>query len=119
MSRTSVLNDGVWPRAARFLAAVLLFGGLGAGPLAHLAADAGLAAAAMCEADAERGDPGHIPDAHHDCPVCVTLATATPSVLPTIPSALPAETVAAPAPGWALEDAPAADLPRARAPPIA
>lgn len=118
MSRTSVLSDGVWPRAARFLVAVLLFGGLGAGPLAHRAADAGMAAA-VCELDAERGEPAHVPDAHHDCPVCITLATATPAVLPAIPTALPADIVAAPAPAWAMDDAPAADLPRARAPPIA
>lgn len=117
MLRTTVLQDGVWPRAARLLAVALLFGGLGAGPLVHLAAEA--VADVPCDVASEHGHPEQVPDAHHDCPVCITLATATPAIFPAVPSARLADESAAPAPARVMDDGPVTDLSRARAPPAA
>jgi hypothetical protein len=119
MSRTNVLQHLVWPRAARLLATVLLLGGIGAGPLTHLATDAGIVAGPTCEASHEHDGSEQVPETHHDCPVCITLATATPSVLTAIPVARLADAQVMAAIGSTMGDGPASDLSRARAPPIA
>jgi hypothetical protein len=117
MSRNTVHHDGAWRRAMRLLATFLLFGGMVTGPALHLAAEAVLAGT-PCHASNPDGQPDAPPDTHHDCPVCVTLATAAPAVLGTAPQDHLARahppTALSPEPG----DDEAVQLSRARAPPI-
>jgi hypothetical protein len=126
MSRTKVIDGGVWLRATHLLAAILLVGGIVAGPLVHLAAEASSAHAATCDAGVEDHGaspddpaPAPAPDLHHDCPVCVTLAGAVaPALDPAPGSALAAGSPVA-VPGPAFHDRIVSERTRARAPPKA
>jgi hypothetical protein len=114
MLRLRARSRDAWSRATLLLTTVLLVGGLVGGPLAHLAMEqAGAPAGHAHEHDGSR-----LPDAHHDCPVCLTLAA---GVLPLEPPA--------PVAGYVLVAAAAASIPaphagvatdpqRARAPPV-
>ncbi len=117
MSRPIVPDDGVWLRAMRLLAVVVLLGGIGAGPLVHVAVESHRSGPVASQADRPE-DPGS-PDAHHLCPVCLTLSSAVPAVVPTGPGASLADTPALTSAGAAMHGRTATDLTRARAPPVA
>jgi hypothetical protein len=114
-----VIDDGVWSRTLRLLAAVLLVGGIGAGPLAHVASDAPAADVASSGSHAPHEVPVPGSDHPHDCPVCNTLSGATVAPFPVAPAARVAAVVRTPTcePGPAARWAP--DQARARAPPLA
>jgi hypothetical protein len=118
MSLNITIDRDVWQRATRLLAAVLLVGGIVAGPAAHLAIEAGVAASS-CDVTHPQ-DPWDVPpDAHHDCPVCITLAAAAPSLMGPQPRSHMADLHALPALGSEPGDDGVVHLSRARAPPIA
>jgi hypothetical protein len=126
MSRTQVIDGGVWLRATHLLAAILLVGGIVAGPLVHLAVEASPAHAAACDAGTAAEGPASAhptpdpaPDLHHDCPVCVTLAGAVAPVPDPAPSAQIAAGSPVAVPGPALHDRIVSERTRARAPPQA
>lgn len=65
---------GVMVRVLRLGAAILLIGGMVAGPAVHLAPAADGYATSDSGSHQEPDGP-KAPDAHHDCPVCMTLAS--------------------------------------------
>jgi hypothetical protein len=117
MSRNIALDRDVWQRATRLLAAILLMGGIVAGPAAHLAMEAGVATSS-CDSTHPSHPSDVPPDAHHDCPVCITLATAAPSLTSAQPRLHVAELGALPALGSEPGDDGVVHLSRARAPPL-
>lgn len=116
MTGLNMLSIDVMVRATRLGAAILLIGGMVAGPAAHLAAAADGYATAESSAQHEPGGP-KAPDSHHDCPVCMTLASGVVPVVVATPasrlgnagSVVPLQTVPL--------DRDGSDLTRARAPP--
>lgn len=116
MTGLNMLSIDVMVRATRLGAAILLIGGLVAGPAAHLAATAAGYTTAESSAQHEPGGP-KAPDSHHDCPVCMTLASGVVPVVVATPasrlgnagSVVPLQTVPL--------DRAGSDLTRARAPP--
>jgi hypothetical protein len=104
-------------RLARLVVAVLLLGGMVAGPVAHL----GGADAPAGPSSHAHHDPGvpPAPDLHHDCPVCITLAGASAPVAPTVSvsAAVTADRVTTPVGNHTEREG--ADLSCARAPPHA
>jgi hypothetical protein len=113
---TDIAGD-VLGRVAHFLVTVLVFGGLVLGPVAHVQVQPDAALAECADGGPESG--GHAgPDAHHDCPVCLTLASVAAPVLPPVPGYLLADAQVVAAPGAAVHDRGVSDTERARAPPI-
>jgi hypothetical protein len=117
MLRSTNIAGGVWGRAAHFLVAILVFGGLALGPVAHVQVAADGAVADWSPDGHQHGHDSE-PDAHHDCPVCLTLASVAATVLPVIPGSLLSSALIAAAPEAALHDRDRSDTERARAPPI-
>jgi hypothetical protein len=117
MLRSTDIAGDVLGRVAHLLVTLLVFGGLVLGPVAHVqvAADG-----AVAEWSADGDEHGHEsePDAHHDCPVCLTLASVAAPELPLIPGFLLSSALIAAAPEEALHDRGRSDTERARAPPI-
>jgi hypothetical protein len=102
-------------RGARLLASVLLVGGMAAAPVAHPLASPDRVTASG-HAGHEHGDSG-VPDSHHDCATCITLAG---GAVP-LPSSVPSPAVSPRAGGAGsiseLRDRDHTDSTRARAPP--
>lgn len=117
MSRSHSIVSDASVRVTRLLTAILVLGGLVLGPVAHVQ---GSPAATDTEVSPEAPDPGQPagPDAHHDCPLCLTLASAAAPMVPVLPGArlLDARDVAAPT--AVAGDSGVSDTERARAPPI-
>jgi hypothetical protein len=118
---TDIAGD-VLGRVAHFLMTVLVFGGLVLGPVAHVQVQPD-AALAECSNDGHESggheSDGHAgPDAHHDCPVCLTLTSVAAPVLPPVPGSLLADAQVVAAPRAAVHDRGVPDTERARAPPI-
>jgi hypothetical protein len=117
---TDIAGD-VLGRVAHFLMTVLVFGGLVLGPVAHVQVPPD-AALAECSDDGPQSggqeSGGHAePDAHHDCPVCLTLASVAAPVLPPVPASLLTDAQVVAGPGAAVHDRGVSDTERARAPP--
>jgi hypothetical protein len=108
--RGSTTSDIV-ARCARLVLAILLVGGMASWPLVHLAPEGP-------EAASHHESP-QAPDAHHDCAVCLTLASPALPPLAAVPTA--EGTAAVPRPSYLADfrDGAGADLTRARAPPHA
>lgn len=116
----TIINTGdVWARVARLCAAILLVGGMGVGPVVHLVAGAEQSIAG------DHGGSGHgheqgesrVPDAHHGCPVCITLAGATTPLAPAVRAVVVAGAGHVAASVTEPHDHDHSDLSRARAPP--
>jgi hypothetical protein len=105
----------LWARTARLVAAVLLLGGMVAAPVVHLVVGPDQPVA-VDHAGHEHGE-SRVPDAHHDCPVCITLSSAAAPVVPAVHAAVTAGTPAAASPVSEPRDRGRSDSSRARAPP--
>jgi hypothetical protein len=110
-------SGGLNARFARLLTAVLLVGGMVAGPVVHLlppSADRSPVAAA----GAHDHDAPDLPNTHDHCAICVVLGTVAPPavpdavVVPAAPGVLPSVAATVPV------DATLSDSRRARAPPL-
>lgn len=116
MTGLNMLSSDVMVHTTRLGAAILLIGGMVAGPAAHLAAVAESYTTAESSAQHEPGGP-KAPDSHHDCPVCMTLASGVVPVAVASPASrlgdadlvVPLRTVSV--------DRDDSDLTRARSPP--
>jgi hypothetical protein len=113
--RSGIAGD-VGRRAARLFAAILLVGGMAAGPVVHLSGDAG-PPVAESQAGHEHGG-SQLPDPHNDCPICMTLASAAVPMVPTVRAVVAAGTLAVAMSGSELRDRGAQATARARAPPL-
>jgi hypothetical protein len=106
------ITTGQAARCARLFAAILLFGGMTAAPVAHPFAGPEPVAASGSEHGESR-----LPDTHNDCPTCITLTTAAAPVVTTVLAA-PRAGVESPAlPMSAAHDRDHSAPSRARAPP--
>jgi hypothetical protein len=114
--RTTTTGD-VWARAACLLAAILLIGGMSAGPVVHLSAGPDPLVAGDLAGHAGEHSESNSPDAHHDCPICITLATAAAPIVPTVRAMVVAGHGTGATPVSELRDRDHADPSRARAPP--
>jgi hypothetical protein len=122
MRGSTDIADDVLGRVAHFLVTVLVFGGLVLGPVAHVQVqpdDALAECSNMGHGSGGHESGGHSePDPHHDCPVCLTLASVAAPVLPPVPGSLLADAQVVAAPGATVHDRGVSDTERARAPPI-
>jgi hypothetical protein len=117
MLRSTDIAGGVWGRAAHLLLTILVFGGLALGPVAHAQVAVDGTVADWTPDGRQQGHDSK-PDAHHDCPVCLTLASIAAPELPVIPGSLLSSALLAAAPEAALHDRDRAGPKRVRAPPI-
>jgi hypothetical protein len=117
MLRSTDIAGDVLGRVAHLLLAALVLGGLVLGPVAHVHVQPD---AAVAEWPHEGPEPGSHsePDAHYDCPVCLTLASVAVSVLPAIPDSHLSDGLVVVAPRAPVHDRGLSDTERARAPPI-
>jgi hypothetical protein len=117
MLRSTDIAGDVLGRVAHLLVTALVLGGLVLGPVAHVQVQPDAAGAEWSHEGHEPGSHSD-PDAHHDCPVCLTLASVAAPVLPPVPASLLSDGPVVVAPGAAVHDRGLSDTERARAPPI-
>jgi hypothetical protein len=117
MSPRIHIEPGAGSRTVRLILAILLLGGIGGGPLVHLAQEA-QATHVLVHADGQGDQPVPLPD-HHDCPVCVTLG----GILAPVPAmalvADPRDDLPLAGSGAAFHSRTSAERTRARSPPLA